>query len=444
MRINRQQTGSDRLARWGIGAVWEREIVVSQLRARLLRGRMPFYGWIVVACVTLSTFCAGPGQPFVFSVFIDPIVGDTSLTRTEVSGLYAIGTIISAATMILIGRLVDRLGGRVILITIGGAMGAACLLMASAGSTLTFLLGFSSLRILGQGFNITATLITAQWFLRHRGRAMMLVGLGFAASTGFLPVTARALIDSFGWRGAYVALGVMIWVLVIPTTVGLVQDRPEAIGLFPDGAREAPAGEHRPRSGSGAVGRQRVLTSPAFWLLAVPIGGIGFTAVALIFHQTSLFAERGLSPGVAAAAFVPFAVASAIGTFLTGILIDRFGPKRILIANLALLLAPPLMLLFIESTIAAVIYSVVLGAALGMEQVVSRATWAHFYGRHGLGRVQGPAMMLTVIMVAISPLILSELQHLTGSYRLGLALLACVPVISIVAVAFNDPARLAS
>jgi MFS family permease len=177
-------------------------------------------------------------------------------------------------------------------------------------------------------------------------------------------------------------------------------------------------------------------------LLALPMAGTGFTSVALIFHQTALFAERGLGPEVAAAAFVPFAVASASGTFLAGFLVDRFGPKNVLLANLLLLAIPPFLLLFIESTLGAVVYAALLGSSVGIEQVISRATWAHFYGRIGLGRIQGPAMMLMVIMVAISPFIIAQLEGLTGTYRLGLLLAGSVPIITAPMVALHRAPKL--
>ena len=60
--------------------------------------------------------------------------------------------------------------------------------------------------------------MTAQWFVAQRGRAMAVMGLGFAASLALLPPFSRALIDAFGWREAYVALGVLVWLLVIPAT----------------------------------------------------------------------------------------------------------------------------------------------------------------------------------------------------------------------------------
>ncbi len=192
---------------------------MTQLSKAYLRSgrqsvRTPFYGWAIVAVGAIVTFCSGPGQSYVFSVFVDPILTDTGVSRTQLSALYAVGTGVSAIMVAVVGRLVDRLGARVMLVSIALALGAACFLMASAAGALTLLLGFAALRALGQGsLPVTATLLTAQWFVRKRGRAIAIVGLGFAVSNALLPPLARFLIDTLGWRGAYIGLGLMVWAL---------------------------------------------------------------------------------------------------------------------------------------------------------------------------------------------------------------------------------------
>ncbi len=70
----------------------------------------PFYGWAVVLVAMLATFCSGPGQSFVFSVFVDPILADTGISRVYLSTLYAFGTAVSAAMVVLVARLADRFG----------------------------------------------------------------------------------------------------------------------------------------------------------------------------------------------------------------------------------------------------------------------------------------------------------------------------------------------
>ncbi len=388
----------------------------------------------------LITFSSGPGQSYVFSVFLDSIIHDTGLSRTTVSALYAVGTGVSAALVMLVSRLADRYGPRLTVAAVALALGTACFGMAFATGFVAFFLAFAALRALGQGsLPINATLLTATWFVRRRGRAMAVVGLGFALSNAVLPGAARFLIEQTGWRHAYMFLGVMVWVLVIPGALLLIRNSPEEVGLFPDGADAPPANEPRAAAGGKPVDSRPVLTSPLFWLLAVPLSTPSFVSTALVFHQVSIFSERGLDATIAAAVFVPYAVASASFSALAGFAIDRFGPKRLFSVNMLFLLGAVIMVGFIGSPLAAVLYALVLGSAGGIQRIISGVTWAHIYGRHGLGRVQGSAMMVSITSAAIGPLPIAYLHGLTGSYTIGLAAMAALPVLAVIMISFARP-----
>ncbi len=418
---------------------------MTQLSKAYLRSgrqsvRTPFYGWAIVAVGAIVTFCSGPGQSYVFSVFVDPILADTGVSRTQLSALYAVGTGVSAIMVAVVGRLVDRLGARVMLVSIALALGAACFLMASAAGALTLLLGFAALRALGQGsLPVTATLLTAQWFVRKRGRAIAIVGLGFAVSNALLPPLARFLIDTLGWRGAYIGLGLMVWALIIPAALLVVRDRPEVMGLSPDGA-SVPE-EHQDRAlRSGRPGTARkVFSSLDFWMLAIPLTAAPFIVTALVFHQTSILAERGLGGAVAAGVFLPFAVAVASSNAITGLLVERLGPRRPLVFTQILLLVALIELLFVSSPATAIVYAMTLGASSGMTGVLMGVTWAHYYGREGLGRVQGSASMVMISAAALAPLPLAALEQMSGGYTLGILAMAVLPVLSIALGSLSRP-----
>lgn len=338
--------------------------IAAALPGRLVPGGRegPFYGWAVVLVAAIATFCSGPGQSFVFSVFVDPILADTGISRVGLSTLYAFGTAVSAGMVVLVARLADRFGARVMLAVIALALGAACFGMSATAGPISLFLGFAALRALGQGsLPVTATVLTAQWFVKKRGRAVAVVVLGLAASNAVLPPATQALISSLGWRGAYVALGIMVWVLLIPAAILVVRNRPEEVGLHPDGA-EGPAEEPDGES-PGERGFLRVVASPDFWFLAASLAAVPFVVTALVFHQISILDAQGLTPGAAAGVFVPFAAASAAATALSAALAERLGPKGVLTISLGLLLLAVVGLQFVSTLPTAIVYSAALGAA---------------------------------------------------------------------------------
>jgi MFS family permease len=403
--------------------------------------RRPFYGWWIILVSALVAFSSGPGQSFTFSVFLDSIIEDTALSRTAISTLYAVGTGVSAAMVFTVSRLADRYGARTTLIGAAVGLGLACFAMSWAQGAILVFIAFAALRALGQGsLTINGTLLVAQWFVRRRGRAMAIMGLGFPLSVALLPPITRFLIDTIGWRESYAVLGVMVWVLVLPGAIFLVRNRPEDMGLHPDGADEPPPGEASGEVEPGVEERAMpVLTSAKFWILAIPLSTSSLVVTGLVFHQTAIVAEHGLSPTVAAAIFVPYAISSALISLVAGDMADRVGPKWVFAAAMLTLIAGMLLALVMGSLAMAVVYAVLIGASGGFSRIVTAVTWAHFYGREGLGRVQGSAVMVSITASALGPLPLAWLQDVFDGFRPGIAIMLVLPVAAIVTVALARP-----
>ncbi|MEX2229953.1 MAG: MFS transporter [Dehalococcoidia bacterium] len=414
---------------------------MSAARGDMRRDRRPrlFYGWAIVAVCAVVAFSSGPGQSFVFSVFLDSLIADTGLSRTAISALYAIGTGVSAAMVFMVSRLADRYGARATLIAAAIGLGLACFAMSWARGPLLVFAAFSALRALGQGsLTINATLLTAQWFVRRRGRAMAVMGLGFPIAVAMLPPIVRLLIDTIGWRETYAALGVMVWVLVLPGALFVVRNRPEDMGLHPDGADGPPPGEADIEPGLPEP-RVPVLTSLRFWILAIPLSTSSLVVTGLIFHQAAVLGEQGLSATVAAAIFVPYAASSAIVSVIAGDVADRFGPKWVFAAAMCTLLGSMALALVMHSLVLVTAYALLLGASGGFSQIVGGVTWAYFYGRRGLGRVQGAAVMVSITASALGPLPLAWLQSQFDGFRPGIAILAVLPVAALITVALARP-----
>ena len=402
-------------------------------------GHRIFYGWFIVAATGLIVFSTGPGQSYVFAVFIDSIIEDTGLSRTGISVLYMVSTAVSAVLVTFVSRLADRYGPRIVLVGAGLGLGAACFGMAAATHIFLFFIAFASLRALGQGsLSINCILLVNQWFVSRRGRAVGLMTLGAMVSTALFPSFARFLIDSIDWRGAYAVLGVASIGLIVPVALIVVRNRPEDMGLFPDGSSQPPASETRqaaPRTRRLA----RVYSSPSFWLLALSLSSPSLITTGLMFHQASIFQEHGLGSTLAAGAFAVFSASSAVSSLAAGFVSDRIGPRVLVFFSMATLVATLALAVVINSLFAAVVYVVMMGVSSGSYIIVHGTIWAYYYGRRGLGRVQGPAMTISVCASAVGPLPLAVFQNLTGTYTLAMMAMMILPALSVAVLLFTRP-----
>ena len=216
-----------------------------------------FYGWLMVAAGALILFASGPGQSHTFGVFLTEVARDLRLSHTEVSFAYGAATLAAAFGLPFAGRRVDRRGARRVLAVVSFLLGGAAIAFGFVNGLVVLALGFAAVRYLGQGcLFLCANNVVAQWFERRRGFALSLVWLGFSASVALHPPFAQWLIETVGWREAWLWLGLSSWALLLPV-LWLVRNRPEDVGLRPDGGPPPESG-----TGGGSPPEPRVGLPP--------------------------------------------------------------------------------------------------------------------------------------------------------------------------------------
>ncbi len=402
-----------------------------------MSGKQKFYGpWMILAGF-IMTFCSGPGQSFLFMMFQPYLLEEFQLSRWSFALIYGAGSFCSAILVSVVGRITDRVGVRLSLAVAAVLMSLACVGMMTASGVVSLSLALAVLRALGQGtIMLLCSLLMAQWYSQRRGRAMSIASMGLATSSAVMPALCLLLIDHFGWRVSYGILGLML-LFLLGTAAGLiVRNRPEDIdqhvdGIEPDSQLENQLDEDRdaaqPAGPSSQLDR-RVWTSPRFWVLVSALASAPFVITALVFHQVSIFAEKGIEDDVAAGVMVVFAIAAACANLLSGGLIDRFGVRKVLRASLLLQILALLLVQVLSPGPMVVVYILVLGLANGSASVLMGVTWVRFYGRDGLGKVQGSAGTVVLTAAALAPMLPGAVKDITGSFSMGLWLCILVPI----------------
>ena len=417
----------------------QRDALALQINGRV------FYGWVMLAVAALGMFASGPGQSHIFSVFITPISLDLGISRTALSSAYAGATLAAAFGLPYVGRLVDRFGVRRVALVVALAFGSACIAFGHVGNLLALTLGFAALRFLGQGsLMLSSANLVAQWFSRQRGFALSLMALGFSASIAAHPPLAQWLIDQVGWREAWLWLGLMTWALLLPLFFVLVQNKPEDLGLVPDG-RAAAGGEaalaHAARADVGLTVRQAVRT-PAFWIIALSFATFSMLVTGLFFHQVAIFDDRGISPQAAARLFPISALTMVLAMPIFGRLLDRLPTKPMFACAMLTMTAAMLALVMVDDVPSAIFYSIVFGINNAAIHSHISYLWPHWFGRRHLGSIQGTAQTVGVIGASLGPIPLGAAFDLFGTYQGALLLLALLPVACAIAILLMRPPRL--
>jgi MFS family permease len=405
-----------------------------------------FYGWVMLGVAALGMFASGPGQSHMFSVFILPIGEDLGISHTSVSSAYAMATLVAAFGLPYVGRLVDRFGVRPVMLTVAVLLGFAAMAFGAVTGMVTLALGFAALRFLGQGsLMLCSANLVSQWFNRKRGFALSLMGLGFSLTMAAHPPFAQWLIDQLGWRTAWFWLGIITWLLLVPVIVTLVENKPESVGLEPDGqpVEPGPAGTAQGAQGAnvGLTITQAVRT-PAFWIIALSLATFSMLVTGLFFHQVSIFQSAGLSPQMASWVFPISAITMVMAMPVFGRLLDRVPTKPMFACAMLTMTAAMLALVLVHDAATAVLYGIVFGINNAAVHTHMSFVWPRFFGRRYLGSIQGTAQTIMVVGASIGPLPLGAAFDLYGEYSGALITLAGLPVLCSVAILLMRPPRL--
>jgi MFS family permease len=394
---------------------------------RLVNSSPVFYGWVVLAAGTLGMIMTSPGQTYVISMFVDHFISDLSIDRTSVSALYTGATLAGSLALPTIGRFIDRQGSRKAVVAITLLFGLACFAMSRVTGMISLILGLAAMRMLGQGsLSLVSANVINQWWVRRRGAVMGLSGMAAALlGTGLFPPLVNRLISALGWRSAFVVLGLILLMVMLPLGWLLFRDTPEMYSLQPDGHKPSKdVSEHPEVRGWSLEEARRTST---FWVVSAGLACLAMVITALHFHVVSIFEDSGLPRSVAADIFFPIAATTSLVTLASGILKDRVPVKYLLAAALALMGTSVLLATHLHTFEIALCYGLCLGVTAGLFRTVSGVVWADLFGRTHLGAISGLATTLMVAGSALGPLPLGYARDLLGGYTLALGVSSLIP-----------------
>ena len=410
--------------------------------SRLVKGFPIFYGWIILLVGTLGLIMTAPGQTYAVSIFIEHFINDLGISRSLVSTLYTIGTLVGSFALPLVGQQIDRRGPRLMMSVVVLLFGLACVYMGIVQNAIMLGLGFMAIRMLGQGsLGLISQNVINQWWVRRRGTMIGISGLLVSlVGMGAIPNLINWLIPIYGWRTTYALLGVLLLFVMLPLAVAFVRNQPEQYGLQPDGMMtpltSSSSASVEPAEENWTL--PEAMRTPIFWVFMLGLSSIAMLVTGLFFHMVSIFNDNGLSATVAASVFVPIAATTAVVNLGSGILVDRV-PIRLLMAIALFLQATTLIMAqFLQSVQIAFLYGVMLGIMLGLMGTINGVSWAKYYGRRHLGSITGVTSTVLIAGSALGPMPFGIARDMLGSYNLTLTAAAVIPLILGLASLFVD------
>ncbi len=396
-----------------------------------------FYGYnIVAAGFTIQAVCIG--AMFAYGVFFKELQAEFGWSRTTISGASSLAFLIMGAVGILAGRLNDRIGPRVLIVTSAGFLGLGYLLMSRLQSPWQLYLMYGVLAGIGFSTHDIITLSTvARWFVSRRGvmSGIVKVGTGFGQLLG--PMIATLLLSIFGWRNSNLIIGTVILAALVAAGQVMRRD-PRGMGLLPDGGSGLAGGRAAAAEDQG-FSLNEAVRMKQFWIICITEFAVLCCLLTVVVHIVPYARDLGLAPAYAAGVLSTIGGVSILGRIVMGAANDRIGGRQALIICLIVLFCSFIWLQLATEVWMLFLFAVIYGFAHGGFFTVVSPMVAELFGTGSHGLLFGIVLFSGTLGGAVGPLMAGRTFDVTGSYGMVFLVLSGLTLIGYVLMMLLRP-----
>jgi sugar phosphate permease len=412
--------------------------------------RRRHYAWTILALCFFAILCA-QGVRLSFGAFVRPWEDAFGASRGTITLIGSLSFLVYGGSQPFVGRAVDRVGIRRVLVASSLLVAAGLALSALAQSPWQLALTYGVIASLGFGgaSGVAASVAVTYWFTQRRGLAFALVEAGFGAGQLLLVPAALVAISAAGWRPTLLGGAALLALVVAPVLWRRLVDRPEDLGLEPIGGAVAPRAVHPGAAGTttgpdGAIGLAGLLRARGFWMLAAPFFVCGLTTTGFVdTHLIPLAQDRGIPSSTTGVAVALLAAANVTGILASGPLADRIDNRLLLAGLYATRGASFVALYFLAGGPALIAFALLFG--LVDFSTVAPTQWlaARYVEPRTVGLAFGCLNAIHQLGSAIGAWLPGMAYDASGSYDAVLIVAAVVlAVASLVSLSLPRPARL--
>lgn len=279
---------------------------------------------LVIGFLCYYLFCMITGEQI--NLLTTTLIQETGWTITAVTDTLTYGSLVAVAMIFVINTLFMKFDSKKLMVgtTFLVAIGMAVMGLSSATlSMATFVVSWFVVRVVIVILQHGTNLMCNNWWSKNRGKALGIVTIGapFASAT-FVALTTAGQSAGMKFADLYYVIAVVIAIIGVLMAI-FYKDRPEQMGLYPDGELTAPAAGAMEKPGKMSIGE--VLKRGDSWLIIIGFGIFYFGITCI----TAYFVTAMTMNGATAAFYVPAlsigAIVGIVLSFLLGVIDDKWG-----------------------------------------------------------------------------------------------------------------------
>lgn len=367
--------------------------------------------WLVVTacfCLTLTL-----GETFwTFGVFFKPLQQEFGWSRALISSIFTAFLLGYSVSVVASGRLVDRYDPKPVLL-VSAVLVSLGLCLCSVAETINHLRLFLLIVGLGSGATWSVPNSTVQrWFYRkeHAGLALGIVVSGVGVGAMIFAPLVNHLILSYGWRAAFLIIGILFLVIILAATLMIRPNPPlDASAALPEEAGTA-------AMGLPSSEKDRVLSTWAFAATTFVVSAGVFTFQVVSTHLVPYATDVGISATASAAALGLMGGFSIPGRILSGLFSFRIGWYRLLSFSFFAISASILCLFFLKDIWMLYLFTLSYGVCHGVRIAGQVGVMPEIFGIRSLGELIGVTTAIAQVVGSFAPYAAGLLFDVTGSY----------------------------
>ena len=342
----------------------------------------------------IFTFFSSFGQSFFLGLFNTSIRNELSITHGQFGSIYASATLLSSFVLIWFGKKIDDINISKFAFFVILLLSFSSFFFSTISSTLILFLAIFLMRFSGQGMmSHTATTTVSRYFTKSRGKALSTSWFGLSSAEFILPVLIIYLLSIYDWKIIWKSISLIVLIILPLASYFLVKN-------LNFESRETDGTEKQKEKNIKNWKRIEVLKDYRFYIICANMLAMPWIATGTFVYQSFILSSKNWGPYIIAQSFMAYSILSVITLIISGILIDKFTSRKLIVYMNIPLLISVFIIIYFDQSFTAFIFLGLIGISNGFANVLGSSTWAEIYGVKYIGSIKALTTALMVFATA--------------------------------------------
>ena len=342
----------------------------------------------------IFTFFSSFGQSFFLGLFNTSIRNELSITHGQFGSIYASATLLSGFVLIWFGKKIDDINISKFAFFVILLLSFSSFFFSTISSTLLLFLAIFLMRFSGQGMmSHTATTTVSRYFTKSRGKALSTSWFGLSSAEFILPVLIIYLLSIYDWKTIWKSISLIVLIILPLAPYFLVKN-------LNFESRETDGTGKQKEKNIKNWKRIEVLKDYRFYIICANMLAMPWIATGTFVYQSFILSSKNWGPYIIAQSFMAYSILSVITLIISGILIDKFTSRKLIVYMNIPLLISVFIIIYFDQSFTAFIFLGLIGISNGFANVLGSSTWAEIYGVKYIGSIKALTTALMVFATA--------------------------------------------